>query len=242
MKIRLAIWFLLLSVICAFGLGNNGVPPFFAEGGATDTDSIIDTLTATSGTTFTRSSLDFGSNSTGRVIVVVVGSGSAVTAGITSIVIGGVTATIARSSYTGGITSGGAVYYATPSGTSGQSIVITMSSAVNLFAYTAYRLVTVGSTTPTGGSNSGGTSNATYTFTTAIGGTVFAAGQTTNSNVGGFVYSGPETFATDNSINSASRSSLNGSVVTNNVFIGRTLKFSPTPGTTAMDGAVAQWF
>ncbi len=29
MRLRLAIWFLLMSGICALGLGNNGVPPFF---------------------------------------------------------------------------------------------------------------------------------------------------------------------------------------------------------------------
>ncbi len=31
MKIRLAIWFLLMSGVCALGLGNNGVPPWFSN-------------------------------------------------------------------------------------------------------------------------------------------------------------------------------------------------------------------
>ncbi len=32
MRVRLAIWFLLLSGVIALGMGNNGVPPFFGNG------------------------------------------------------------------------------------------------------------------------------------------------------------------------------------------------------------------
>ncbi len=243
MKIRLAIWFFLLSGICAFGLGNNGVPPFFSgKTNTPDTLSVIDNFTATTGTTFTRTGLNFGANVAGRVIIVTAGVASTVPQQISSVTIGGTTATRARDCTSGSAgTEGCGIYYAVVSGTTGQTIVVTYTASVApLFSYAAYRLI-ANSSIPTGG-----TTNLSLVTSVSVnvvpGGSVFVAGRIVSGTGAAFVYSGVDTLTTDEFISGASNTAANASILTTETAIGRTVKMNPTPGTTQGAVAVATWF
>jgi hypothetical protein len=114
-----------------------------------DTLSVVDTTTATSGTTITRSSLSIGADVPSRLIIVAIAWGAISSRSISSVTIGGVTATAATDS--GLHTTGVAIYYAQCSGTS-ISVVTTFSSGIAAFSQTVYR-ATIVSATPVDANN-----------------------------------------------------------------------------------------
>jgi len=241
MRTRLAIWFLLLSAFSALALGNNGVPPFFGVPTFIDTFSIIDTNTATSGTTITRSALNFGTNVTGRVIVASIGWAASASRQISSVSIGGSTATVAADCTAGGAAAaGGAVYYGVVAGTTGQSIVITFTNTIVQFSYTAYRLIASSSTPLSTVIASCPNAAVVYNVSVVKGAALFA-GNRIASATGALVYSGTDTLTTDSTItNGSSSTSANGSVSATET-ASRTLRFNPSPGTTSGTGVVAIW-
>lgn len=104
--------------------------------------SVIDTFTATSGTTITRSGLNFGANVANRIIVIAFSFGASIARHIVAVTIGGVAATIAADT-TGGanVTAGSAIYYATPSGTTGQSVSVQFDFGITQYSAVIYRAI-----------------------------------------------------------------------------------------------------
>lgn len=112
------------------------------------------------GSTVTRSTVTFGTASTNRVIVVAFSWSAAANRTISSVTIGGVTATKSQDTLDSGAASAGsAIYYAQPGGTTG-NVVVTFSNTLTEYSGIIYRITPPGGPTPIDGNKvSGGAIN-----------------------------------------------------------------------------------
>jgi hypothetical protein len=169
--------------------------------------SVVDTATGSTNTT--RSGLSFGADVPERIIVVALSWFITSAVANPTVTVGGVTATLAKSSVTTTNNTGAAIYYAQVTGTTG-SVVVTFGGTVSQFQIATYRLevasalaITPGDSnaTPQAGSAAGAT--ATISISVVPNGIVIATLRNSSSGTVTDSYSGTDTMSDDvNALNS----------------------------------------
>jgi len=195
--------------------------------------------TATSGTTITIPNIDFGPYESSRVIAVAFSFGATLARSISSVSIGGSSGTLAVDSNGGGaFVVGSAIYYAQPSGTTGQTVSVTFSGGVQAFALAIYRM-TPGTATPYD-TNSAGGSGTTFTIPidVADGGAVIETARSQSGSVLSASYDGVDSLTVD--INASIVSQFAQSHATTTETATRNIGYS-SPLSTSKVIAAASW-
>lgn len=158
--------------------------------------SVVDTFTsAPAATSVTRSSLSFGSDVPERLIVVAISWFLTTAQANPTVTIGGVTATLAKSTVTSTSQPGAAIYYAQVTGTTG-SVVVTFAGTCSQFQIATYRLevasalaIAPGDTNATPQAGSSASLTATLAITVVPNGIVIATVRDTGTTTTGFTHS-----------------------------------------------------
>src|SRR6185369_5086511 len=168
-----------LSILCALALAASPARANFGAGnclmgfwsGCTDVNFslayVTNAVDSVDASTFTFSSQSFGAETCGKRYIVVGLGGGGVAATISSVTIGGITATqILNINTATGIASRGGMFYAeVPTGTTG-SVVVTWSTTIARCGIAIWRMVNPITMTPTSSDTQTTTSASVMTFAT----------------------------------------------------------------------------